>query len=214
MLDILVATALYARSARSAGYQSCTTLYVADVSAPSLVSAPSTTVLATLLSGETAANFFGDDILDVAQSRSVAAYVSRTLPGTALLTAFPHSSFSDINGSITGNRLDRTVNLCVTNPSSVTAQAAAGALATAMTSQRKRFIGSQMAHRTFVTVVSAPDVNPAPVSRSLLSFGLRIFLGVLLALALALLWDVLDPRVRDAEDVRRALDAPVLASSR
>src|SRR5436305_15052348 len=70
-----------ARQTRQAGYQSCETLYVADVSSPSLISAPQTTLetAGQLLAGETAANFFGDDILDVAQSRSVARFIAANL---------------------------------------------------------------------------------------------------------------------------------------
>src|SRR5690348_3879525 len=97
LLDLLAGAFVYARSRRAAGYRACTTLYVADVSSPSLIAAPPTTLetAGQLLAGETAANFFGDDILDVAQSSKVASYVSASLAGQGL----PHSAENDINGS-------------------------------------------------------------------------------------------------------------------
>ena len=39
-LDLLVSGYLYAKSSKSAGFQACQSLYVADVSAPSLIAAP------------------------------------------------------------------------------------------------------------------------------------------------------------------------------
>jgi capsular polysaccharide biosynthesis protein len=209
LLDAGISGYLYRKSTNSAGSQACLTLYVADVSAPSLISSAGANLSTTaqLLAGETAANFFGDDLLDVAQSRSMARYVSRALASQRLSS----STFSDINGTISGSRQDRTVNLCVTNPDARTAQAAAGALGTAMTVARGRFIGTRMAQRTYVRVISDPTVGPASTSSSRLNFALRFFLGVLVALGAALLWDALDPHVRDAADAESALGAPVLA---
>jgi capsular polysaccharide biosynthesis protein len=211
VVDVLAAGYLFAKSTRSAGYQACTTLYVADTSAASMITAPSTSLqgLGQLLSGETAANFFADDILDVAQSRSVASSISASLAAARR----PHTAFDDINGSVSGSRVDRTVSLCVTNPDSGSATAAARQLGIAMSKDRARFVGIDMAKRTYVAVISDPSVGPAPVSRSLLNLGLRFFLGVLFALGVALLWDAVDPKVRDREDVERALGAPVLGSS-
>jgi capsular polysaccharide biosynthesis protein len=207
LLDILAAGLVYARSRHTAGYQACTTLYVADVSSPSLIAAPPTTLQTAgqLLAGETAANFFGDDILDVAQSSKVAAYVSASLAGKGL----PHSAESDINGSVSGSRRDRTVQLCITNPDENTARSAASALGQAMTASRARFIGTAMAARTYVTVVSTPSVGRVAASTSRLRLGLEFILGVLLALGIALLWDALDPTVRDRADLERSLRVPV-----
>lgn len=207
-LDALMSGVLFARSYRKAGYQACTTLYVADISAPGLISAPQTTLqgLGQLLSGETAANFFGDDILDVAQSQHVAAYISGRLSSRHL----PSSGSGDI--AVSGSRRDRTVDLCVANPSSATALAAARELAVTMTTDRSRFVGRDMAKRTYVAAVSDPSVGRASSSRDLVSYALRLILGLIVAAGLALLWDALDPRVRDRQDVERALGTPVLAS--
>jgi capsular polysaccharide biosynthesis protein len=212
LLDVVVSGYLYRKADVHAGSQSCLTLYVADVSAPSTISAPQTTLetAGQLLAGETAANFFADDLLDVAQSRSVAAYMkqraasSRGLVGSDVVSGFV--------GSVSGSRLDRTVNLCVTKPDAATAQAGASALARAMTTDRYRFIGRQMAKRTFVNVISAPQVGPAPTGHASLTFLLRVGLGVLVALGLAFLWDALDPAVRGRRDVESALGVPVLGS--
>ncbi|HEX6507491.1 MAG TPA: hypothetical protein VF221_07655 [Chloroflexota bacterium] len=207
LLDVLVSGVLYARSRRTAGYQACTTLYVADVSAPSLIAAPQTTLetAGQLLAGETAANFFGDDILDVSESSRVATYVSRQLSSKHL----PNSSQAAINGSVGGSRRDRTVQLCVTNPNSDTALAAAGALGQAMTSARAQFVGRNIARRTYVAVVSTPSVAPVAPSSSRTRLGLQFILGVLLACGIALLWDTLDPAVRDRADLERTLRVPV-----
>jgi capsular polysaccharide biosynthesis protein len=211
-LDLLGSALLYAKSSKTAGYQSCTTLYVADVSAPTMVTAPQTTLegLGQLLAGETAANFFADDIVDVAQSQHVARFVSQSLAGSNL----PHTSEGDISGAVSGSRRDRTVNLCVTNPDQNAALAAAKYVAVAMTSQRTHFLGAKIGGRTYVAVVSDPSVAAAPVGSARRNFLLRIFLGLLLAVGLALLWDALDPRVRGLQDVEESLGVPVLASSR
>src|SRR5579864_9462527 len=95
IVDVLASLYLFAKAYRQVSYQACLTLYVADVSAPSLISAPQTTLetAGQLLAGETAANFFGDDILDVSQSHDVAAFVSQRLAPLHL----PNSSDGDIN---------------------------------------------------------------------------------------------------------------------
>lgn len=208
LLDVLGSAYLYSKSARHAGYQSCATLYVADVSSPSLISAPSSLLdtAGQLLAGETAANFFADDILDVARSSRVASFVAARLAGRNL----PNTAPADINGAVSGSRLDRTVSLCVSNPNAASAQAVATQMDTAMTSARSRFIGTQMGRRTFVTVISPPTTAAVSTRHLLLSFGLRVALGVLLALGLAFLWDALDPHVRNRADLMRALDVPVI----
>lgn len=207
VLDVLASGAVYARSRHAAGYQACTTLYVADVSAPSLIAAPQTTLetAGQLLAGETAANFFGDDVLDVADSSRVTNFVSARLAGRAL----PHSTPGDLNGSVSGSRHDRTVALCVNNPNSRTALAAASALGTAMTAARSRFLGAEMARRTYVAVISSPTVGAVPSSTSRLRLGLEFVLGLLLAGGIALLWDAADPTVRDRVDLERLLNVPV-----
>lgn len=205
VLDVAASGYLYRKAHVSAGYQSCLTLYVGDLGAPSTIIAPGSNALDTqsqALAGETAANFFGDDIVDVAQTRSVAAFVARH--------AGPKLSPSTFDGAISGSRLDRTVNLCVTNASASLAQKAGQALATALTTDRKLFFGP-MATRIYAGVVSSPQTSPAPTSHAVLSLLLRVFLGVLVALGVAFLWDALDPAVRDRTDLERALGAPVLA---
>ena len=210
VLDLLAGVYLFARSNRHVGYNGCITVYVADVSSPSMIYAPPTTLQTAgqLLSGETAANFFGDDILDVARSSDVASFVSRQIAPRHL----PSSSQADINGAVSGSRLDRTVNLCVNNPNSATAMAASQALGTALTTRRASFIGRQMASRTYVRVISPASVARAPTSRNLVNLALRLILGLLVALGVGLLWDALDPHVRDSNDVEGAIGAPVLAT--
>ncbi|MBV9278491.1 MAG: hypothetical protein JOZ41_00270 [Chloroflexi bacterium] len=203
VLDVVAAGLLYLRSARHVGYQACQTLYVADVSAPSLVAASaSIDPTAQLLAGESAANFFADDVLDVAQSRMVADYIAARL----------HAPPATWEGAVSGARRDRTVDLCVANPSSSPALAAAQALGTAMTSQRARFVGARMARRTYVGIVSSPSAAPAPTSNQKENLALRLILGAIVAFGLALLWDALDPRVRDIRDAEQAAGVPVLAT--
>ena len=210
ILDLLVSGYSYEKSHKAAGFVGCTTLFVADVSAPSMINAPSTDTLAQLLAGESAANFFGDDIDDVAQSQHVAAFISAQLAPLHL----PNTSEGDINGSVTASRVDRTLHLCVTNPNSASALAAAQVLGRAMSVDRGLFVGRALARRTFVNVISNASVGPASSTHALLNLALRLILGVLVAAGLALLWDALDPRVRDARDVESALGVPVLADLR
>jgi capsular polysaccharide biosynthesis protein len=80
-----------------------------------------------------------------------------------------------------------------------------------MTSARAQFIGPSMARRTFVREISDPTVGAAPTSSGRLTLALRLLLGLFAALGLALLWDAVDPNVRDAADAETALGAPVLA---
>lgn len=203
--------AQYVRAVRHLPYSACLTLYIADVSAPSLISAPSSTLdtAGQLLSGETAANFFADDILDIAGSQHVAAYVSSSLRFRHL----PSTAEGDVNGNVSGSRRDRTLSICASNPNADSALAIDGAVGKAMTSARNHFIGSSMAKRTYVTLVSDPSVGRASPSHDRLNFALRLILGLLVALGAALLWDALDPRVRDARDLERVLGAPVLNSA-
>lgn len=202
-LDVLASGYLFARAYRTTGYQGCLTLYVADVSSPSL------TLETTdqLLAGETAANFFADDILDVAQSARVRDAVSAALTRRQLPDSTPGQLV------VGGARKDRTVNLCVANPAPATALAAASSLGREMTSQRSHFIGAKMAARTYVTVVSPATVSRIPGSHAAINLALRLVLGLLVALGLALLWDAMDPTVRDRSDVEGALGAPVLAEA-
>ncbi len=212
VLDVLLSGFSYRKANQASGYQSCLTVYVADLSAPSIVAASSSLeTTAELLAGESAANFFADDLLDVAQSRSVAAYISDDIAPRALI-GLPNSTFDAINGSVSGSRLDRTVNLCVTNPTRATAAAAATALGIAVTSARAQFVGTKMAKRTFVKIISPPSTGPAPKSKKLLTLAVQVVLGLFVALGLALLWDALDPRVRDRRDLESVLGLPVLAS--
>lgn len=209
ILALLSSGYLFLKAYRHAAYQGCVTLYVADASAPYVVESPPTTIsTAQLLAGESAANFFADDILDVAQGKNVAAYVSSRIAPQRL----PNSATADISGRVGGSRRDRTVDLCVQNPNSATALAAAQSLGGAMTRGRAKFLGRLMARRTYVSVVSPASVGRVSRSRDILNFGLRLFLGIVVALGAALLWDALDPTVRDTRDVERALGAPVLAT--
>ncbi|GAC1318896.1 MAG: hypothetical protein NVSMB22_01320 [Chloroflexota bacterium] len=195
---------LYQRAHRAVGFQACTTLYVSDVTAPSLTVGAAGSV-ETLLAGETAANFFADDILDVAQSRRVARYIS------ARVGALPSARFADINGAISGSRKNRTVNLCVANPNAQSALSIAAQLGQALQDHRAAFIGPKLARDTYVRVVSDATVAPAPSSKALLNLALRLILGLLVALGAALLWEALDPTVRDERDLVSSLEAPVLA---
>lgn len=208
LLDIVASGYLFARSYRHIGYQGCVTLYIADIGAPALVSAPSASLdtAGQLLAGETAANFFADDVLDVAQSQHVAAYISHRLRSRGL----PTTGTADINGEIGGSRRDRTVSLCAANPNQASALAIARQLGTAMTTDRARFVGPGIAKRVYTTVVSDASVGKAPAGHDLLNLALRIILGVLIALGLALLWDAADPAVRDERDVSDALGVPVI----
>jgi hypothetical protein len=188
-VDVAAGLYLYRKANHQLGYQACLTLYVADVSSPSVIAAPSDTLdtAGQLLAGETAANFFADDILDVSQSGSVADFISSKLRPRNL----PSSSPGDIG--VEGSRKDRTVSLCVSNPQSTTALAAARQLAVAMTSRRGLFIGPQMAKRTYVHLITAPGVGAVSNRHNLLSLAERLFLGVLVALGAALLWEAIDP---------------------
>jgi capsular polysaccharide biosynthesis protein len=110
-----------------------------------------------------------------------------------------------------GSRRDRTVTLCATSPNQNSALAIAGVVGRAMTTDRGKFLGKRIAQRTFVTEISDPSVARVSSSKQLLNFAVRLFLGLCVALGLALLWDALDPRVRDDRDVEQALGVPVLA---
>jgi len=97
LLDLLASGYLFAKSYRHVGYNGCLTLYVADVSSPSLISAPPTTLQTAgqLLAGETAANFFADDILDVARSGDVSSFVSRSIESGGPYISIGTSPLSD-----------------------------------------------------------------------------------------------------------------------
>lgn len=208
VLDVLLAGALYARGTRHLGYQACVTLYVADVGAPSLISAPVTTLAAAgqLLAGETAANFFADDLLDVAQSQHVAAYVSARLRPRGL----PNTAEGDINGAVTGSRRNRTDTICATNPNPRSAPAVASGIAFALTHRRALFVGRPMARRTYVGLVSDAATAPVAPGRERRDLLLRLILGLLVAGGLALVVDALDPRVTSARQAEAALAVPVL----
>lgn len=204
-VDLAVSAYFYREADVSAGYQSCTELYVADISAPSLISAPPTSLQSAgeLLAGETAANFFADDILDIAQSASVSSYITDAVFPAAKPAQAP-------NWGVGGSRKDRTVTLCLTSPDPTVALRAGQALAAGMTTDRSKFLGP-MARRIYTRVISPASVGPAPTSHATLTLLLRLVLGVLVALGAAFLWDALDPRVRNRADVERALRVPVLS---
>ncbi len=191
LIDVLVSGYLFAKSYRHIGSQACLTLYVSDIGAPSLVAVP-TDLLDTVgqqLAGETAANFFADDILDISQGGQIASFMGSHVARLGLPNAAP----GDL--SVSGSRKDRTVTLCVNNPSASSALAAGNALAAAWTSERTRFMGS-IGKRVDVMVITQPSVGSAPVSHGLVSLALRLILGLIVAVGLALLWDALDPARR------------------
>lgn len=202
ILDVLASGYSFVKSYRHVGYQSCLTLYVADVGAPSLISAPSATLdtAGQLLAGETAANFYADDILDVSQSGTVASFISARIAPRHL----PSTAAADI--VVSGSRKDRTVNLCVSNPNAASALAAGQALGYAMTTARSDFMGP-VAKRTYVHIITLPAVGAAPAGTHLVSLALRLVLGLIVALGVALLWDALDPR-RGAGNDPRGREAP------
>lgn len=208
LIDLLVSGALFIRSVRHLGYQACTTVYVADAGAPGLISAPETALQneGALLAGETAANFFGDDIVDVAGSQHVARFVSRLLRGRGL----PSTSEGDINGSVNGSRLDRTVSLCATNPSEQSALAIAGGVGQAMTRYRALFLGKVMSKRVYVGAISDPSASKASARHQLTTFAEQFVLGLLVAGGLAFLWDAIDPSVRDRRDLAAGAAVPVV----
>lgn len=211
VLTVIVSGALFVRSVRHLGYQACTTVYVADAGAPGLITAPETSLAAEgqLLAGETAANFFGDDIVDVAGSQHVARFVSRLLQGRNL----PGTTEGDINGSVSASRKDRTVSLCATNANEQSALAIAGGVGQAMTRDRGLFLGSTMAKRTYVGTVSDPSAGKASSRHQLTGFAEQIILGLLVAGGIALLWDALDPTVRDRRDLAAGAGVPVIEAS-
>lgn len=201
-VDMLASGYLYAKATKSTGYQGCTTLYVADAFAPGVILAPSASEqLATLIQGETAANFFGDDLIDIAEGQRVAQYVSQKLAPRHLAA----SSEADINGQVSGSRRDRTLTLCVTNPHADTALAAATVLVHAWTGagERARFVGPGMAKRTYVTVVSDPNVATESSGHARRDLALRLLVGLLLAFGLALLWDIFGAGTEPANSPRR-----------
>ncbi|MGH2448462.1 MAG: hypothetical protein ACRDFS_07665 [Chloroflexota bacterium] len=206
ILDLLVSGALFYRSYHHTGYQASSTLYVADLGATG-TSLQST---GQLLAGMTAADFLAEDVKDIATSQVVARYVAHSLAGRHL----PDSSASDLNAAVGSSRVDRTVRLTVTSPSSATALAASRVLANALTSSRGRFMGTQMARRTLVKEISAPVATRVPANQQLTNLGLRLVLGVIVAFGAALAWDAVDPNVRDVADMEKILGVPVLAASR
>lgn len=210
VIAILAGAYRYRQASRQAGYQACSTLYVADLAPPNIIVAPGSNTLdvaSQALAGETAANFFGDDMIDIAQSRSVASYISGQV--NASRSAGPAPGFQ---GAVSGSRLDRTIDLCVSNPNGAVALAGAKALDRGMTADRKRFLGP-MAKRIYTRVISAPQVSAISTGHAKLTFLLEIILGIIVAVGAAFLWDALDPRVRGARDVEDALRVPVLTSS-
>jgi capsular polysaccharide biosynthesis protein len=208
LLDLIISGALLVRSVRHLGYQACTMVYVADVGAPGLIVAPETALQqeGALLAGETAANFFGDDIVDVAGSQHVARFVRRLLQPRQL----PNTAESDINGSVSGSRTDRTVSLCATNPNEQSALAIAGGVGLAMTKHRALFVGNAMAKRTYAVVVSDPSASKASARHQLTTFAEQFILGLLVAGGIVLLWDALDPTVRDRRDLAAGAGVPVV----
>ncbi|HZU13106.1 MAG TPA: hypothetical protein VFB58_09725 [Chloroflexota bacterium] len=208
VLDLAATGYLYHKAQRSAGYQSCLELYVGDAGAASYIIAPGTNLMDTqsqALAGETAANFFADDVVDVSGSRSVSSYIQTDMQHGSALVSGP------IAFSISGSRVDRTVNLCVNDADASQAGVAAAYLARAMTTDRKLFFGP-VAKRIYTNVIGAPVTSPVPSGHAALTALLRLVLGLLVALGVGFVWDALDPTVRDRADAERALGVPVISS--
>jgi len=159
---------------------------------------------------ERAARLTAEDVRDVGSSAIVAADVARYLR----VHGQGNISASRVMRWVSTTSSGSTVTISVTTSSPAQAMLASRRLLADLSVMRARFIGPAESARSSITIISPPSLSRAPTRDILTTFGLRLLLGTLVAVGLALAWDYLEDSVHAPEDVERLLTAPMLARAR
>jgi capsular polysaccharide biosynthesis protein len=196
LVPVLVA-GLLAWQARTASYQTvvrATVLIPGDTEIPGSAERPELMVL--------------DDLPPLVASRAFAEGVHAALGETAL-------SVEDVHRALSGERYSRIVTVRVTHQSAEQAKVIAGAVARALPDLVNQYLMADASPQPATVRVIDPPGEPA---RSRPGQALRqialVLVGCAAGAGLAMVLDVLDPRLSDRRQIERMLGLPVLADLR
>ena len=189
------------REVRDRNWSASTVLFVSAVPY-----GPPPTAATGLFSYESEAGRMAQDLSQVATSRDLASNLFAS-PRLAALGLSVGTVKNDLGAISTG----RTLTVTATAPTAAEANLIDHLAQTQLIAFRARYVGAFEAVRSDVSVISPPAAARSATGHILASWLLRVLLGAVVALAIALVWDYLDDSVHSASDLERCLDAPVLA---
>jgi capsular polysaccharide biosynthesis protein len=160
-----------------------------------------------LLSYEAEARQIALDLSQIVTSRRFAAAIrdSPALRGSGM-------SVGALQSDMSASNRERLLTVTASAPTREESDAIGRLADEQLIMFRARYVGPFEAQRSDLRIVSPPTAARASAGHIATTLGLRVVLGALVALALALAWDYLDDSVHSASDLERWLEAPVLAT--
>jgi capsular polysaccharide biosynthesis protein len=152
-----------------------------------------------------AAEYLADDLSEVVRRSAFATAVSRRLADRGI-TVPPGA----IQGSTQAGKLHRVLTLSITWGDAEQLAAIADAAITVLSQEAGSFLPQTLADEVEARLIDRGAIVPVgPGLRERLDLPLRLFLGLVIGLALVFLLDYLDDSVRDRADLE-ALGIPIL----
>jgi len=160
--------------------------------------------------------FLVDDYTIIVQSDAFANAIRAVMgPELTLGTANGKPTNAEIKGAMEVDRKNRELRVKVTAPSKEEAKSFADAVATVLTGAKMKPIkGPVVDDKPVFTQIdeATPDDIKSSKTKEAINAAIKIAISIAAALALAFLLEYLDTSVRDARDVERLLDVPVLGA--
>lgn len=200
---LVAITFLAVRDYRHRSWTSTAQLFVAP--APGLTDQSSSA--SQLLASEAYARQIARDISKVIVGRRASQHIARYLHRKGVSSISTNGVEQAIGASSSG----REVTVTATASSNSDAKAIAGAEVLAGTRWRARFVGGWGSRHSAVRVIGTAQATRASAGHIALTFLVRLILGAVVAIAVALAWDYLDDSIQSTDDLERWLEAPVLA---
>jgi capsular polysaccharide biosynthesis protein len=154
------------------------------------------------------------------EGRQMTQDLSQVVPGRTLSTDLLldkqlkkyNLSLTILGNSLSSSANGRTLTITARAPSADEANLIDGLAQIELLKFRSRYIGRFEAIRSDVVVLSEPAAVRSPATHIVEMWLLRLVLGAIVAVAIALGWDYLDDSIHGPADLERWLAKPVLAT--
>ena len=170
-------------------YTATTSMYVLSSGADSATVATSSDLSASQMLANDVARLFSSDRIE-----------RETIEATGL------ESLSDYNISVESATTTRVITLRVTGPDPQSAAAVANALATNVSDIAREVMGVEAVN--VLDSAQVPDQPSGP--RRMMYCAVAVMAGLFLAVAITVLADTLDTRVRNADEIANLIGVPVI----
>ncbi|HEY7035171.1 MAG TPA: hypothetical protein VH482_27770 [Thermomicrobiales bacterium] len=148
-----------------------------------------------------------DDLPSVVGSREFAEGVHAAMAGTSL-------SVEDVQSSLSGTRYSRVLTVLATRDDPAEASQIAAAVAKTLPELVNRYLIPAGGAPATVNVIDPPGEPTRSRPNQMLKSTVVLLVAVVLGGGLALLVDLVDPRLRGQDQIERAFGVPVLADLR